>query len=176
MAPVFVVLYFLTVPHGPWLAVLVTQALATVAAALMAVAYFRTGIWVDRAGLTERGFFGLHRHVPVADIGSIVLAETFDRLGTQTLPQLFVCDRDGRQLVRMRGQFWSRESMDVVIQTLDVPYDPLAETMSTSELRSDFPGLLYWFERHPVLAALAFSIATAVVGIGIVAVLAMAGL
>lgn len=174
-APVFVVLYFLTIPHGPWLAVLVTHALAAIALVLAIVAYARTAIWVDQDGITERGFFGFRRRVPVADIGSIVFAETFGATPPQTLPQLFVCDRQGRQLVRMRGQFWSRENMDVVVETLDVPYDSVAAMVSTRELRDRYPGLLFWFERHPVIAALAFAAATAVVGIVVFAVLGTAG-
>jgi hypothetical protein len=164
MVPVFVVLYFLTIPRGTWAAVIVTQVLASAVVGLAAVAFFRVGIWVDAHGLTERGFFGFKRHVPIEEIGSIVRADTFDASGTRTFPQLFVCNHDGRQLVRMRGQFWSRESMDTVIRTLDVPFDPFAQALSTSELRSDHPDLLYWFERHPVLAALSFALATAALG------------
>jgi hypothetical protein len=120
---------------------------------------------VDSEGISERGFFGLQRHVPIAEIGSIVLAQTFDSLGHTAVPQLFVCDLDGRQVVRMRGQFWSRASMDIVIATLDIPVDPVADTVSTDELRHDYPGLLYWFERHRWLAAMAFTGITAVVGL-----------
>ena len=164
MTPVFIVLWVLTVPDGPWPAVLVTQLLATLVVTLASVAYFRTAIWVDPQGLTERGFFGIRTRFPIERIGSIVAASTFEGMSERVYPQLFVCDHEGRLLVRMRGQFWSQDNMDVVVETLDVPFTPVGDAVSTRELRSDYPGLLYWFERHPVLAALAFSVATAVVG------------
>jgi hypothetical protein len=164
MTPVFVVLYFLTVPDGPWLAVLVTQIFATVAVTLAAYAYFRAGIWIDGEGIIERGFFGLHRHVPVGDVGSIVLAQTFDSSGRNAIPQLFVCDHEGTTVIRMRGQFWSQQSMDAVVEALDVPVLPIDDTVSTDELRTDHPGLLYWFERHPWQTGVAFTLVTAAVG------------
>lgn len=175
MTPVFVVLYFVTVPSGPWRVVLAIQVIATVIMVAVAVAYFRVAIWVDREGITEVGFFGLKRRVARADIGSIVRAETFVGGGEQTVPQLFVCDHDGRQVVRLRGQFWSRENMEIVVTTLDVPVTPVTDAVSTGELRSEYPGLLYWFERHPVWAALAFSLGIAILGGGAFILLTVAG-
>lgn len=162
MLPVFTVLYFLTVPDGPWQAVLVTQVVASVAVGLASSAYFTTAIWVDETGIAERGFFGRLSEHRIDRIGSIVVAETFVD-GADPLPQLFVCDHEGRQLVRMRGQFWARASMDAVVQALDVPVTTVDATMTTGELRTEFPGLLYWFERHPIWTAAAFTGATGVI-------------
>jgi hypothetical protein len=175
MVPVFVVLYVLTLPTGAWRAVLVTQILASIAVVLATVAYFRAAIWVDRTSITEVGFFGMTNRVVVDDIGAIFVADVFETSGTRTLPQLFVCDKDGKQLIRMRGQFWSRESMDRVLSTLDVPTIARDDSLSTSELRDEYPGLLYWFERHPVIAALAFTVGTMVVGGVIYALFALTG-
>ena len=176
MAPVFIVLYFLTIPHGPWIAVVVTQAIASVVMLVASIRYWQTAIWVSPAGITERGYFGVRTHIPVGDIASIVLAETFDSSGHRTYPQLFVSGPDGRVLVRMRGQFWSRESLDTVVATLDVPKEKLGDTLSTSDLREERPGLLYWFERRPVFAALLFSIATAALGGLVYLILKLAGI
>ena len=164
MVPVFIVLYTLTIPHGPWRAVLVLQVIVTLAVVAGTVSYFRAAIWVDSAGLTEVGFFGRRRRVVIDEIGSVFFAEVFDQSGERTLPQLFVCDRAGKQLVRMRGQFWSRENMDLVLATLDVPAIAHDDSVSTSELRDEYPGLLYWFERRPVVGALAFAGGVAAVG------------
>ena len=175
LAPVFLVLYLLTIPGGPWLSVLVTQVLATVLVASVGWAYQHVCIWVDAQGITERGFFGRTTRYPVDDIGSIVSAQTFDTSSATTVAQLFVCDHHGRQLVRMRGQFWTAESMATVIATLPVPHNPVTESLSTSELGNDFPGLLYWFERHPVYAATTFSTAVAALGIVVYLVLRLSG-
>jgi hypothetical protein len=159
LVPVFAVLYFLTVPDGAWIVVLATQAATTVLLAIAAVLFFRSGIWVDEHGVTERGFFGTVISAPVGSIGSIVVVSTFHAGGADTVPQLFVCDHDGNQLVRLRGQFWSVETMDVVRRALDVPVVELTESVSTRQLLETHPGLLYWFERRPVVAAALFCVA-----------------
>jgi predicted membrane protein len=164
MTPVFVVLYVMTIPAGPWRAVLVTQIIATIAVVLAALSYFRAAIRVDPTSITEVGFFGRTRRVEAREIGSVFVADVFEASGTKTLPQLFVRDLQGRQVIRMRGQFWSRESMDTVLATLDVPKLARDDSVSTRELRDEYPGLLYWFERRPVIAALAFTAGTAIVG------------
>jgi len=176
MAPVFVVLYVMTIPTGPWKAVLVTQVLATLAVTAATLSYFRVAIWVDRTSITEVGFFGRRKRVEVADIGSVFVADVFESSGTKTLPQLFVRDKEGRQVIRMRGQFWSRASMDRVVAVLDAPSEGREDKVSTRELRDEYPGLLYWFERHPIIAALAFTLGTAVVGLIVWALFVISGM
>src|SRR4051812_30205553 len=104
MTPVFVVLYVLTIPAGPWRAVLATQILATIVVVGASASYFRLGIWVDRTSITEMGFFGRRKRVEAAEIGSVFVADVFEASGTKSLPQLFVRDKEGRQVIRMRGQ------------------------------------------------------------------------
>ena len=157
MTPVFVVLYVLTLPNSRWPAVLVLQVVATLLVFVAAWAYFGTAIWVSPTEISERGFFGRKRTFARQSIGSVVIAETYASSSSETIPQLFVCDHEGTQIVRMRGQFWSRENMEVVKSTLDVPFTVVDEAVTTGDLRRDFPGLLYWFERHPVLTALGFT-------------------
>jgi hypothetical protein len=173
--PVFVVLYVLTIPDGPWAAVLTTNIIATAIAAAAAASYFRVAIWVDRTGISEIGFLGGKQRVPIEEIGSIVDVDLYDGASDRAIPQLFVVGKDGRQLVRMRGQFWSRASMDIVAETLGVPHESLDDSLSTSELRQDYPGLLYWFERHPVVGALVFSLAVFVVATGVWLIFELAG-
>lgn len=171
--PLFVVLYFMTVPDGAWRAVLVAQVFVFLVLLLAAAGYFRAAIWVSQTDIVERGFFGWTTRLSIGDIGSILVIETYH--GDATTPQLFVCDPAGKQLLRMRGQFWSRETMDTVISTLDVPVKHVEDTLSTQELRDDHPGLLYWFERHPVLAACAFTAVVSIVAIVLVVTLNAGG-
>jgi hypothetical protein len=164
LTPVFALLYFFTVPNGPWRVVLVTQIVATVAVLVTTVLYVRVGIWVDGAGITERGFFGRLHTVHSPEIGSIVLVRTYQGGGADTVAQLFVCDQQGKQVLRMRGQFWSDQSMMVVSELLDVPVREITESVTTRELLEEYPGLLYWFERRPVLAGAFFSLCVVVGG------------
>jgi hypothetical protein len=156
LLPVFAVLYFLTIPDGAWIVVLATQVATVVLLAVAAILLYRTGIWVDQNGITERGFFGTMISVPVEAIGSIVVVHTYHGGSADTIPQLFVCDHDGNQLIRLRGQFWSVENMDIIRNGLDVPVVELSESVSPRQLLEKYPGLLYWFERRPVLAAAVF--------------------
>lgn len=176
MTPVFVVLYVLTIPSGPWRAVLATQVIATIVVVGASASYFRVAIWVDRTSITEVGFFGRTIRVEADEIGSVFVAEVFEASGTKSLPQLFVRDKQGRQVIRMRGQFWSREAMDAVLATLDVPKQARENTVSTRELRDEYPGLLYWFERRPVIAALVFTGVTSLVGGAVYGVFLLTGL
>jgi hypothetical protein len=155
--PAFGVLYFLTVPDGPWVAVLVTQILVALALGLAVFSYARLGIWVEPESITERGFAGLRKTLAASTIGSLVIVNTFRGGWTETVPQLFVCDPDGRQVMRMRGQFWSREAMATVAGILKVKVTELSDPVSTAELHASYPGLLYWFERRPILAACLFA-------------------
>ena len=173
--PVFGALLYLTIPNGPWTVVVVGEGAALVVLSLAVFRYLRLGIWVDVAGIAERGFFLSHRRIPLEQLGSIVSAHTFQIGGADTVPQLFVCGHDGRALVRMRGQFWSPESMDVVVATLDAPLTEIDHPVSLAELQSAHPGLLYWFERHPVLANVLFAASLAVGGLALYALLLLLG-
>ena len=150
--PAFGVLYFVTVPEGTWLPVLLAQAAVSAAFLVATWSFFRVGIWVHADAIVERGFFGAVIRVPSGAIGSTVLVHTYYGGGAETVPQFFVCDDDGRQLVRMRGQFWSAENMATVRDTLGVPTSELTEGVSTKDILRHYPGLLYWFERRPALA------------------------
>ena len=157
LTPVFAALYLLTVPEGPWGVVVVTQLVASVLFGLACASYFAVGIWVDKRGIVERGLLGRVITMRAADIGSIVLVHTYDAGSAETVPQLFVCDHDGAQVIRLRGQFWSLDDMRAVGEELDVAITELGETVTALELLEQYPGLLYWFERRPVLAAAVFS-------------------
>ena len=155
LVPVSAVLYFVTIPNGPWGLVTALQVLVIGAFLASWISYINLGFWVGSSGIAERGFFGLSKYVPRADIGSIVLVNTFRTGAAEAVPQLFVCDAAGSQLLRMRGQFWSRSSMHLVSEALDIPLDEINDEVTRTELLEDHPGLLYWFERHPVVVAIA---------------------
>ena len=168
--PAFGVLYFLTIPDGPWAVVLATQVVVALALGYSVFAYARLGIWVKPDSITERGLAGLKKTIPATAIDSILMVDTFRGGWIETVPQLFVCGPGGKQLMRMRGQFWSRDAMTTVASTLTVKVTELPDPVSTAELHASHPGLLYWFERRPVLAAGAFT-GVLVVGAGLLYVI-----
>lgn len=145
--PVFAVIYWLTVPAGPWSIVLALHVVVLIAGILGVAAYFNTAIKVSSSGVTARDFFGRLRTVQPNEVGSIVLLDLYEADTLDTAPQLFVCDHGGRPLLRMRGQFWSRGSMQRVIDAFECPVTTPPESISLSDLRRTSPELLYWFER-----------------------------
>ena len=147
-APVFAVLYWLTIPSGTWLPVLWGQLVVVLLVSIGFVGYFRTRIWVDETGTSERGFLGRLNNFPVDQVESIVVLELYQTGALDTQPQLFVTGADGRLLVRMRGQFYSRGAMDTVMDELAVPIVHVPDPMTLAELNRLRPGLLYWFERR----------------------------
>lgn len=147
--PVFAVLYWMSVPNGQWPAVLAVHFAIALLTVWFALGYRGASVRVSARGIRERGFFGRTHTTPFDAIGSILLLELYRDSALDTQPQLFVCDRDGRLLLRMRGLFWSRTDMDTVIDTLDVPIEVADGTFTTADLRRTRPELLYWFERFP---------------------------
>ena len=149
--PASIGLYFLAIPAGTWPLVAVAQVLFIGAFLLALRAFLRVGIWVDPAGVIEQGFFTRTR-LQKDELGEAIYVNTFHGGWIDTVPQLFLCDHNRKQLLRMRGQFWSKESMITVASTLEIPFTEIGRDVSTAELHEAYPGLLYWFERRPVLA------------------------
>jgi hypothetical protein len=169
MTPVFVVLYFMSIPNGPWLFVLVSQIVISLAIGISSWRFFQLAIWVSSDSIAERGFFRLHRAFSGPEIGSIVFAQAYS--GPEIQPQLFVRSPSGATIVRMRGQFWTRESMETVMETLDAPVEIIDDPVSIAELRDSIPTVLYWFERRPVVAGIAF--AAGLIALGAVVLIAL---
>lgn len=173
MTPVFIVLYVMAIPNGPWLFVLVSQIVISLAILIASWRFFQLAIWVSSDSIAERGFFRLHREFTGPEIGSIVFAQAYS--GVEINPQLFVRGPSGATLVRMRGQFWTRESMEKVMDTLDAPVEIIDDPVSIAELRDSIPAGLYWFERRPVVAGIAFAASLIALGAVILVALRLSG-
>jgi len=154
--------YFTGAFAGPRVAIFGCQ-LAIVTAALIAtIFFFRTQIRVDVSGIAERGFFGRWLYVPAHQIDMILIGRTYRSSGTDTAAQLFICDSDGQQLLRLRGQFWSTNSMRVLAETLEMPTTQLGSAVTTKELLDRYPHLLYWFEKQPIVVTLGITLFVAI--------------
>ncbi|MGV8912594.1 MAG: hypothetical protein ACOH14_08265 [Rhodoglobus sp.] len=170
-------LYILTVPRGPWLAVVLTNIAAILLATAASVSYFRSAIWVGPTSpiVTERGFlFGRLTHFAKADVASILLAEVYTSDGSESRPQMVILGSNKKRLLRMRGQYWTQADMDVVAAEFDVPVVRVPGGVSTGELREDYPHALYFMERHPVFVALIAvggTVATAAILMGVLALI-----
>ena len=148
VAPVSAVLFWLSIPSGNWQPVAIAQVVLLSICALAFLSYTRTIIRVDAEGISERGFMGMVTDFSTDEIGSVVLLDLYQSGALDTQPQLFVTGTDGRLLVRMRGQYYSRGAMDTVIDQLGVPVVRVPEPMTLQDLNRARPELLYWFERR----------------------------
>jgi hypothetical protein len=155
--PVIIVLYYVTVPDGPWLIVVVAQAVVTVVFTWAYISYLLVAVWVTHDSIIERGFAGRTTRFIAAQLGSIVIVDTYRAGSVDTIPQLFISDPAGKQVLRLRGQYWSRETMQTIAATLDVPHIVIENPLTIAEVRARFPGLLYWYEQRPTLAATLFA-------------------
>lgn len=147
--PIFAVVYWLTIPTTVWPLVVIVHCLVLLASLLALIAFFDTVIKVGRHTVTERGFFGRVRTVHSGDVANIILLDLYESNALDTVPQLFVCDENGGCLLRMRGQFWSRGNMELVVEALDRPVTTPSESVTIADLRRTSPRMLYWFERRP---------------------------
>jgi hypothetical protein len=147
LIPLFLVLYYLAIPVGAWLLVLVVQLVAMAAVAYCVVAYRRIRIDITPARVSERRFFGRTGNFAVDDVDNVILLELYRGDALDTHPQLFLVDANGSVLLRMRGQFWSRSAMDTVVEHLDAPVMRVPEPLTIGELHRMRPELLSWFER-----------------------------
>ncbi|TFB64034.1 hypothetical protein E3N86_03860 [Cryobacterium sp. Hz7] len=141
-------LFWLSIPNGTWRPVAIAQVVLLSICGLAYLAYTRTIIRVDAEGISERGFMGLVKDFSADEIGSVVLLDLYRSGALDTQPQLFVTGTDGRLLVRMRGQYYSRGAMDTVVDQLGVPMVRVPEPMTLQDLNRVRPELLYWFERR----------------------------
>lgn len=148
LTPIFAVIFWLTIPSGSWLPVVVSLLVLMLLFGLAMIAFYRTSIWVSPSRITERGFFGRKTLIPAESIDSIMLLDLYQPGTLDTHPQLFVTGTDGRLLLRMRGQYWSRDDMESVAEVLEVPIVHIPDPLTLRELDQSRPELLYWFERR----------------------------
>ncbi len=149
-APILLVLFWLTVPDGPWVWVVGAAAAIVLLVLYAVVQYFRVSVTVTPTHIIEKTFFSGVKRIPLDDVARAVLLDLHRTLAAEPRRQLFVLDADGRVLVRMRGDYWSTASIHKVAEHLvTVPVEHIDEALTLDELQRTNPLMLYWFERRP---------------------------
>jgi len=148
LVPLFALLYWLALSPVVWTHMLIGFVVTCLAWTLAYVGHNRAFIRVTDTAITERGFLGRTNVVPIDVVSSIIALELYRSGSLDTYPQLFVIDDEGNLLVRMRGQFWSRDDMEKIVDALDVPVVRVPEPLTLRDLNRLRPELLYWFERR----------------------------
>ncbi|QTX03880.1 hypothetical protein [Agromyces archimandritae] len=145
--PVLVTLLWVTAELGAWPTIVAAGVVVILLLAAAWWSYRRTAIRIGPNGLSERGFFGLTHRAEIGEIDEIIRLELYRAHSLDTSPQLFIVGRNGRRLLRMRGDFWEDEDLDTVSPLLGIRESRRPTPVTLAELRSSDPKLLYWFER-----------------------------
>lgn len=145
--PLFAVLYWLTIPNDGWRVVLAVHVAVTLVFALVAASVLRLSVRFDGTRVTARSLVGGTRVVDAADVARALLVDVYQPGALDTHPQLFLIGRDGRPLLRLRGQLWTETDMAALAASLNVPVERMPQPLDRSDLRRLHPGLLPWFER-----------------------------
>ncbi len=153
--PLFGSVYLLGIPNGTGAMVLAAEIVTVVISLAAYVRYRMAFVGVRENRVVKRSFLGRSRSVPLADIDSVLIVETFRSHAPDSTPQLLLRDRSGRRVLRMRGIFWSEKSMRAVATAIDRPLTHHPDPITTKEFFDTYPGSAYWFEDRPALVVLA---------------------
>lgn len=135
-------------PEGAWPLVAWTAAIIAALVVAAWIAYQRTQVSISAYGIVERGFFGGVYTTAVRDVAGVLRVRVYRGNSLDTSQELFVVNRAGRGVFRMRGRFWTTSDMDQVAGILGVEETVRPDPVTLAELRQTDPQLLYWFERR----------------------------
>ncbi|GAA2239151.1 hypothetical protein N1031_16790 [Herbiconiux moechotypicola] len=147
--PVIAAMLWFAIPRGTWPRVVIAFVFIAVLYLVGAALLRGVSIRLARDGLVERGFFVHDNRISAKRIASVVLVDVYAGASSDTTRQLFLLDGSGALLLRMRGEFWSDDSLDAVATAYPVPVQRLDTPITADRLRAELPELLYWFERWP---------------------------
>jgi hypothetical protein len=154
---IFAVLYWLGIPAGYGVEIAVLQAGLLFCTLVVVRQYLDTRIILTVDGVVERTFVGRRSRVHRQDVHSVLIMRMYEHQSAETLPHLFAADTDGKLLLRMRGQYWTANDMEVVAIHLRSRIVRQPEPVSMAEFHAESPQLLYWFERAAQLRQTAAS-------------------
>lgn len=146
--PIVATLVMLGLPSGSWRISVIAEVMALV---LFLVGFFlfrATYVVIAPTHFTERGFFGRPVITPISEVRSMVIAHTFSSSSSETLPQLIVRNERGERILRMRGIFWSEESMREAAAAIGTPLEEPADPISPKQFFEQYAGSAYWFENR----------------------------
>jgi len=150
--PLFGACYLLTAGSNVWPIVVTAHLVATGVFAAVAGRLHGAGVLIDDDGIHERAYLRSTVSTPLSAVRAVLLVPVHRTLVTEVTHQLFVVDRAGGTLLRMRGQLWHRRDLLAVAHRFGTPVQVTEAPMTWAELRrSPFRSNLEPWERHPVL-------------------------
>ncbi|MES2094614.1 MAG: hypothetical protein V4531_12490 [Actinomycetota bacterium] len=163
--PIVVTILALGSPDGSWRFALIFGAIAVILFIIGLYLFQTTYILITARQVTEREFFGAPVSTPLSAVHSAVLAHTFRTSSSDTLPQLIVRNDRGERLLRMRGIFWTEESMRAAAAAIGVPLEEPAEALTARQFLEVYSGSAYWFENRRGVVALVVAVGILCIGV-----------
>jgi hypothetical protein len=151
VVPVFAVLLWLSRDSAAFVVVIALLVAAVLASAIWAVLFLRVEVRVTGDEIVRRTIWGRRVTIPLSKVSRALVLDLHRTMATQAHPQLFVLDNDERALVRLRGEYWGRHDMELLVGRLRAPVQRLQHPVTLGELQVTNPHMLYWFERKPSL-------------------------
>jgi hypothetical protein len=156
----------LGLPSGSWPITVVAEGITLVLLGFGYYLFQTTYPVVSATHFTERGFFGRPVITPISEVRSTVIAHTTSTSPSETLPQLIVRNAHGQRILRMRGVFWTEESIRAAAAALGTPLDEPVDPVTSKQFFELYAGSAYWFENRRGVA----------IGIIVLAVVACVGI
>ncbi|WP_020580296.1 hypothetical protein [Actinopolymorpha alba] len=121
---------------------------------------YRTRVIVTDAEFGRVGLLGRPRMRRRADAGSVVRA-TLPPLRGMTGPyhNVFICDVAGKPLLRLHTGTFAPSDLDRFVARLGLPVREIEGVITPARLGEIHPGIVPWWERRPVTAALVLILA-----------------
>ena len=123
----------------------------------MALYFGVTEVRLEPGRVLTRNWIGVRKSIDVGQIGEVFQVASAKPFNGASSPHLFLVGHDGRKLYRMRGEFYSVDSMNLLAHhgvSQGAPYNPWPNQMSTKELAQARPGLVSLYEARPLMMGL----------------------
>ncbi|WP_166980509.1 hypothetical protein [Paramicrobacterium fandaimingii] len=148
--PLLLTLYWLAVPVGAGWWVLAAQVLLMAVLVVVGVRFAMMKVSISASRLGVVPFLPRSRDVELIDVARAIVLRLRRPGATEPVLQMFVLDGEGALLLRMRGEFWTDESINRVASRLvTAPVEHVQNTVTLDELQRSNPDMLTWFERRP---------------------------
>ena len=165
--PIVATLVALGLPTGSWGISVVAEAVVLLLFFVGLFLFQTTYVVISATHFTERGFFSRTVTTPISEVSSIVIAQVFSTSSSETLPQLIVRDSGGRRLLRMRGIFWSEETIREAATAIGARVEEPTEPLTSKQFFEQYSGSAYWFENRRGLG-IAIVVLVGLICVGIV--------
>ena len=174
--PIVATLITLGTPSEFWPIALIGGAISFIVFFIGLYLFRTTEIVISSTQIIERGFFSRAVSTPISAVNSLVLAHTFSVSSSETLPQLIARNDRNDRILRMRGIFWTEQTMREAAAAIGSPLEEPVDAVTSRQFFEQYSGSAYWFENRPglgVIIVIAIGLACIVVVLGLMRLLGL---